>query len=60
VLDAAGQVDSPLLVAVILSATSLGIVIPVLKDGVGLPGRLRPSESARAALKSRSERRRRR
>jgi Kef-type K+ transport system membrane component KefB len=32
VLDAAGQVDSPLLVAVILSATSLGIVIPVLKD----------------------------
>jgi Kef-type K+ transport system membrane component KefB len=31
-LDAAGQVDSPLLVAVILSATSLGIVIPVLKD----------------------------
>jgi Kef-type K+ transport system membrane component KefB len=31
-LDAAGQVGSPLLVAVILSATSLGIVIPVLKD----------------------------
>jgi len=31
-LAAAGQVDSPLLVAVILSATSLGIVIPVLKD----------------------------
>jgi Kef-type K+ transport system membrane component KefB len=31
-LDATGQVGSPLLVAVILSATSLGIVIPVLKD----------------------------
>jgi Kef-type K+ transport system membrane component KefB len=31
-LHAAGQVRSPLLVGVILSATSLGIVIPVLKD----------------------------
>src|SRR6266540_1819076 len=30
--DAAGLVRSPLLVAVMLSATSLGVVIPVLKD----------------------------
>src|SRR3954469_25628964 len=32
VLNAAGLVDSPLLVGIILSATSLGIIIPVLKD----------------------------
>ncbi|MCI0345340.1 MAG: cation:proton antiporter [Chloroflexi bacterium] len=32
-LDAAGLVRSPLLVAVILTATSLGLVIPVLKEG---------------------------
>lgn len=31
-LDAGGLVKSPLLVAILLSATSLGIVIPVLKD----------------------------
>ncbi len=31
-LSAAGQVETPLLVAVILVATSLGVVIPVLKD----------------------------
>ena len=31
-LWAAGLVDTPLLVAVILSATSLGVVVPVLKD----------------------------
>jgi Kef-type K+ transport system membrane component KefB len=31
-LDAEGLVRSPLLVAIVLSATSLGIVIPVLKD----------------------------
>lgn len=31
-LSATGQVKSPLLVAIILSATSLGIVIPLLKD----------------------------
>jgi Kef-type K+ transport system membrane component KefB len=30
--DAAGLVSSPLLVAIMLSATALGIVIPVLKD----------------------------
>ncbi len=31
-LDAVGQVDTPLLVAIILVATSLGVVVPVLKD----------------------------
>jgi len=31
-LAAAGLVESPLLVAIILTATSLGIVVPVLKD----------------------------
>jgi Kef-type K+ transport system membrane component KefB len=31
-LGAAGLVDTPLLVAIILSGTSLGVVIPVLKD----------------------------
>lgn len=32
-LDAAGLVKSPLLAAVILTSTSLGLVIPVLKEG---------------------------
>ena len=32
VLGAVGQVDTPLLVAIILVATSLGVVVPVLKD----------------------------
>jgi Kef-type K+ transport system membrane component KefB len=38
-LHAAGLVKSPLLIGIILSATSLGIVIPVLKDAgqVGTP-----------------------
>jgi Kef-type K+ transport system membrane component KefB len=31
-LSALGQVDTPLLVAIILVATSLGVVVPVLKD----------------------------
>jgi Kef-type K+ transport system membrane component KefB len=31
-LSAAGLVDTPLLVAIILSATSLGVLVPVLKD----------------------------
>jgi Kef-type K+ transport system membrane component KefB len=31
-LEAAGLVDTPLLVAIILCATSLGVLIPVLKD----------------------------
>jgi Kef-type K+ transport system membrane component KefB len=33
ILSAAGLVKSPLLIAVILAATSVGIVIPVLSDG---------------------------
>jgi Kef-type K+ transport system membrane component KefB len=32
ILDAAGVTGAPLLVAIMLSATSLGVVIPVLKD----------------------------
>jgi Kef-type K+ transport system membrane component KefB len=35
-LGAAGLVKSPLLIAVILSATSVGIVIPILSDSGGL------------------------
>jgi Kef-type K+ transport system membrane component KefB len=31
-LDATGQVETPLLIAIILVATSLGVVVPVLKD----------------------------
>jgi Kef-type K+ transport system membrane component KefB len=31
-LDAIGQVDTPLFVAILLVATSLGVVVPVLKD----------------------------
>jgi Kef-type K+ transport system membrane component KefB len=31
-LEAAGVVQTPLLVAIILSATSLGVIVPVLKD----------------------------
>jgi Kef-type K+ transport system membrane component KefB len=31
-LDAAGLVDTPLLIAIVLCATSLGVLIPVLKD----------------------------
>jgi len=31
-LEAGGQVETPLLVAIILVATSLGVVVPVLKD----------------------------
>jgi Kef-type K+ transport system membrane component KefB len=32
ILDALGLIETPLLVAIILSATSLGVLIPVLKD----------------------------
>jgi Kef-type K+ transport system membrane component KefB len=39
-LDAAGWVDSPSLVAVTLSATSLGLVVPVLKDAAQVDSRL--------------------
>ena len=38
-LDGLGQIDTPLLVAIILVATSLGVVVPVLKDaGVSSSG----------------------
>jgi Kef-type K+ transport system membrane component KefB len=37
-LDAAGWVNDPLLIAVALSATSLGLVIPVLKDAGRVTG----------------------
>jgi Kef-type K+ transport system membrane component KefB len=40
ILDATGQVHEPLLVAVILTATSLGLVIPVLKEAGHLNTRL--------------------
>ena len=39
-LDAAGWVTSPGLVAITLSATSLGLVVPVLKDAGRVEGRL--------------------
>ncbi len=37
-MKAAGQVRSPLLIAIVLVATSLGLVIPVLKDAGQLAG----------------------
>ena len=40
VLDATGQVHQPLLTAVILTATSLGLVIPVLKESGRLETRV--------------------
>jgi Kef-type K+ transport system membrane component KefB len=39
-LSAIGQVDTPLLVAIILVATSLGVVVPVLKDADRLSSEL--------------------
>ena len=39
-LDAFGLVDSPLLAAILLSATSLALVTPVLRDGQQLSSRL--------------------
>jgi Kef-type K+ transport system membrane component KefB len=40
VLDSVGWVDDPLLLAITLSATSLGLVVPVLKDAGAVEGRL--------------------
>jgi Kef-type K+ transport system membrane component KefB len=40
VLDSVGWIDDPLLLAVTLSATSLGLVVPVLKDAGAVDGRL--------------------
>jgi Kef-type K+ transport system membrane component KefB len=39
-LAGAGQVDTPLLVAIVLVATSLGVVVPVLKDADEASSRL--------------------
>ena len=38
VLDAAGLSQAPLLVGIILTATSLGVVVPVLKDAGEIEG----------------------
>ncbi len=46
-LKAAGLVDTPLLVAIILSATSLGVIIPVLKDAGEIALDLRPADRRR-------------
>ena len=47
VLDAVGFVRSPLLAAVVLTATSLGLVIPVLKEGGHSSTRSRPARDRR-------------
>lgn len=39
-LEGAGQVESPMFVAIVLVATSLGIVVPVLKDSGNVAGDL--------------------
>ena len=49
-LDAAGWVSSPGLVAVALSATSLGLVVPVLKDAGKLDTRLGQTTVAAASV----------
>ena len=49
-LDAAGWVDSPGLVAVALSATSLGLVVPVLKDAGQVESRLGQTVVAAASV----------
>lgn len=48
-LDAAGWVTGPGLVAITLSATSLGLVVPVLKDAGRVEGRLGQSVVAAAS-----------
>lgn len=35
-LKATGQIQTPLLVAIVLCSTSLGVIVPVLKDGGGI------------------------
>ena len=49
-LDAVGWVDSPGLVAVTLSATSLGLVVPVLKDAGQVESRLGQTVVAAASV----------
>lgn len=50
VLDATNQVGQPFLVAIILTATSLGLVIPVLKEGGHLHTRLGQLVAAGASI----------
>jgi Kef-type K+ transport system membrane component KefB len=49
-LELAGQVEAPLLVAIILVATSLGVVVPVLKDSNQLSSELGQLVIAAASL----------
>ena len=49
-LDAVGWVSSPVLLAVALSATSLGLVVPVLKDAGRLDGALGQTVVAAASV----------
>ncbi len=49
-LDAVGWVDSPGLIAVTLSATSLGLVVPVLKDAGQVESRLGQTVVAAASV----------
>ena len=49
-LDAAGWIRSPVLLAVALSATSLGLVVPVLKDAGRLDGTLGQTVVAAASV----------
>ena len=49
-LDALGWVSSPVLIAVTLSATSLGLVVPVLKDAGRLDGALGQTVVAAASV----------
>ncbi len=49
-LDVVGWVSSPVLVAVALSATSLGLVVPVLKDARRLDGTLGQTVVAAASV----------
>ena len=46
-LSAGGLVDTPLLVAIILCATSLGVLVPVLKDAGEITSTLRPADHRR-------------
>src|SRR4051794_5800073 len=56
ILQGAGLVDSPVLVGIILSATSLGIIIPVLKDAgeIASPSVSSSSPPARSPTSARS------
>ena len=56
VLSGVGLVDTPLLVAIALASTSLGVLIPVLKDAGAYDsalGQLEPADPGRAMSRSR-------